>query len=330
MAGSGARPEVVLGIDEAGYGPLLGPLVVGAVTLECERYDALAIWRALGPRSGVADSKAVFSHRAMGPGEATVLALLSLAGVRPVTRAELLDAVLVDAQGALAPFSTGVEVLGPVDEAPCRAGTGLLACTADRAPLPRWVSEHPAGRAQDLAARLATAGVRIASARAIALCPGRLNRAFDAGISKGLVDFWLFGAHLERAAREAARRRLTAHCGKLGGRSRYGDLLADLGLTAVVEESPARSAYEVSGVGRVEFLRKAESQHPAVAMASMVAKLVREHLLDQWHAMLAAASDRPLEPASGYHEPATLRYVEETAPARRLLGVPDRCFLRGR
>jgi hypothetical protein len=62
-------------------------------------------------------------------------------------------------------------------------------------------------------------------------------------------------------------------------------------------------------------------------MASMIAKLVRELVLDQWHEVLARRV-AGLEPCSGYHNAVTKRYVEATREARAALGVPDRCFIR--
>lgn len=314
----------VIGIDEAGYGPMLGPLVVASVSVECDGgYDPGALWRALGPGSGVADSKLVLAHGDMARGEATTLAVLELAGVldpRPgaATRRGLFERLLVEPPG------------GPGGAACCVRGAPFVAaaCEPDARPLPRWAGGLDPGRASDLGRRLAGAGVRLAGARAIALCPGRLNEAVSRGVSKLVVDWSLFAKLLEadRDALAAAPGALAA-CGKLGGQSRYGRLLADLGLSTPLEEGRARSRYRLASLGEVEFVAHAESVHPPVAMASMIAKLVRELVLDQWHEALARHA-HGLAPCSGYHNAATARFVEATCEARRALGVPDRCFVR--
>jgi hypothetical protein len=60
------------------------------VTLDCpDGYSPDALWRALGSGSGVADSKRVLSHRSMGPGEESALAIIAMAtpsGQVPRTR----------------------------------------------------------------------------------------------------------------------------------------------------------------------------------------------------------------------------------------------------
>jgi len=319
----------VIGIDEAGYGPVLGPLVVGGVTLECERYDAEGLVEGVGRPSGIDDSKAVLSHRSMGRGEATVLTFLAAAGVAPRTRRELFDALLVEPPDLVGPWRPEEGTADPVPEAPCRsAGEAPEGCSPDDTPLPRWGAGPSSERVETLRARLEATGVRIAAARAVCLCPGRFNRAVAAEVSKGLVDYRLMARLLEVEASRRGDDPILAHCGKLGGRSHYEDLLQDLGLTTRIEESRARSAYHVGGLGQVEFLRSAESQHLAVAMASMVAKLVREHVLDQWHGMLAAHVDGDLGTCSGYRDPVTRRYIEATTGAREALGVPERCFTR--
>lgn len=318
----------VIGIDEAGYGPLLGPLVVGSVSLECrqDRYDPEKLWRALGAKSGIADSKVVLSHRDMKSGEESTLAVLALAGVEVTTRKELFDKVLVP------PPELAIDHLGVMSTASdswaCTETSiqARKACEPDEREMPRWGATPSSERVEDLRQRFEDLGIKVASARAIAVCPGLFNRAVMAGMSKLLLDWKLFARllALDRAELEPDG---FAACGKLGGRSRYGALLMDLGFSSVIEESRARSAYDLTDLGRVEFIRHAEAAHPPVAMASMIAKVVREHLLDQWHQMLSSAIPG-LERCSGYRDPVTKRYVAQTAEARAELGIPDECFLR--
>ncbi len=61
--------ELVIGIDENGLGPRLGPLVVTAVAMEVDAYEPKKLARAL-KRRGYTDSKDVCSFQSMADGEA--------------------------------------------------------------------------------------------------------------------------------------------------------------------------------------------------------------------------------------------------------------------
>lgn len=320
----------VIGIDEAGFGPLLGPLVVAAVSLECDRYHPDAIWSALAPGWVIADSKTVLSHRHMASGEETTLSLLALSGRTGERVGDLLEGLLVPPPdlrrgiGASETPSGSPPLAGAFCAVPERSRPAVCGELAAR--LPRWGEAPSPERADDLRRCLARAGVRLAAARAVAICPGVLNDAMSAGVSKLLVDWRLFAELLRQDLDELSPGGYAA-CGKLGGRSAYGALLADLGLSSVIEEGRALSAYHLTGLGRVEFIRHAESAHPPVAMASMIAKLVREYVLDGWHAALAREVPG-LESCSGYRDPVTASYVKRTEAARSRLGISQRCFLR--
>jgi ribonuclease HII len=316
----------VIGIDEAGYGPLLGPLVVGAVSLECEDYDPQRLWRALGEDSGIADSKQVLSHRNMARGEETTLALLALAGWEPKDRRELMEQVVIPAPSmackaaAAVCRATGLPVEGSGDQ-----GWG---CAPDDQPLPRWGQRPSARRIEELQRRLASEGVSLATARAALVCPGHFNEAVAQGANKLRINWSLFRRLLEHDRAQLAPGGLAA-CGKLSGQRRYQSLLAGLGDTEVLEEEASHSAYLVQGLGRVEFVRHAEAAHPPVAMASMIAKMLREHVMDQWHGLLSRLTPG-LGTCSGYRDVVTKRYVAATESARQRLGIPDACFLRCR
>lgn len=320
IASKGMR---VIGIDEAGYGPLLGPLVVTSVSMECRGdYESEAIWRAIGRDFGIADSKRVLSHRNMAPGESTTLALLSCLGVKPATRRELFETIVVDPPSFDGGNSEAAEFVPPC----CSRRLRDAACDADEATLPRWGRPPERDLVDELRARLDRAGVRLHAARAVVLCPGRFNDALDRGINKADVNWRLF-AHLLRLERSWLRPAGFAACGKLGGRSKYGSLLIDLGFSSVIEEGRRRSAYSLEDFGVVEFLRSAETEHVPVAMASMIGKLLREHVLDQWHQMFASHLAE-LETCSGYRDVVTRRQVERTTKIRAQLGIPDCCYLR--
>src|SRR5262245_55449982 len=269
----------IIGIDEAGYGPNLGPLVMTAAA--CRVPDALAaadLWdvlrravrRPADPDDGrllIADSKEVYSTaRGLSGLEAGVLAAL----------------------------------------APCRAnGEGCLrhyldwlapAAGAELGREPWYTGQSPlpvAAEAADCSVAVerfreacAAAGVAWAGFRSVVVCPARFNEVLGRSGSKGAV----LGDGLTELVRWA--RALTAgdepvafFVDKHGGRNTYAPMLQDAledGMVMAHEEGMARSAYSVLGVPqpiRLTFQPRADAEIFGVALASMVSKYLREVLM---------------------------------------------------
>ncbi len=99
---------LVIGIDEAGYGPTLGPLVVTATAFDVADPDA-DLWETLADdvartrrgaagRLPVADSKVIYAGgRGLADLERTVLAFLAATGRTPRTLRELIAELCSDA-----------------------------------------------------------------------------------------------------------------------------------------------------------------------------------------------------------------------------------------
>jgi ribonuclease HII len=292
----------IIGVDENGLGPKLGPLVVTGVRLRLEGPPpSLAELRAA---TGIDDSKRVFTPARRGRGEALALGLLGIPGA--ASPAELLA-------GRLVP---------PPWDHPEACPTSTLPCPAlPVRPLPRWTRN-----ARDVATGLRRLGVVVERVACVVLCPGTLNVALGDGTSKLAVDLRLFEVVVEALRAEA--RECEAICGKVGGTNRYAErFVAWAGRPVRVEvESRARSTYEVEGAGRVSFVRDADASEPAVAMASIVGKYVRELWMDD----LAAAAEWEGPTPSGYHDAASDR-LEARLRERIAAGVltyPAGCVRR--
>ncbi len=301
------RGWLYAGIDEAGYGPVLGPLCVAGAVLRVAGApgpEPPDLWASLADavcrtiretRSGrvaIADSKRLrttaASQHPLAHLERGVLCALRLAGGTPRCESELLARLGV-ASSPLPWYGAA-----PDGELP-------LSTTADHVDL--------------LATRLGRAcrdaGVELLDVQCRALDEADFNARVEDRGNKARVSFGLAmdlarRLWLARATREATHEpRLVVDM--QGGRRDYADLLADALPGAVVERIGAtdeRIVYQVRGAQdlrrlRVSFEVAAESRHLPVALASMTAKLVRELFMRRLNAHWCARVP-DLRPTAGY------------------------------
>ncbi|MGH7297032.1 MAG: hypothetical protein ACRELB_18990 [Polyangiaceae bacterium] len=313
--------EVLIGVDENGLGPRLGPLVVTAVTAAARGEGVnKAGSRPKGAlRKRLDDSKKLVDYKDNALGEAWARAIARRMGLgEPASPDALIHALSIDgAQALRAPC--------PQDHAAqCWDASGEAFACDDA--LLRQVE-------RDLD-KLEAAGVTVVRAACVVTCTRRLNE----GVARNLTRFHVDLHAMERLvlhARERADRDVVATCGKVGGFDMYSPAFGPLGgrLHAVAVEGRARSEYSFPGLGRVAFVRDADSKHLLVCMASLVGKWVRDVLMARivryHHAHLAHfAPQTDLPDASGYHDPVTARFVEATRLSRRARALPDDCFER--
>ena len=295
------------GIDEAGYGPNLGPLVMTAVVAEAPEGTVVDVWNDLSNTVGRAgtpsnrlaidDSKLIYKA---GVGrsalDAGVLALLNAIGrPMPSTFGELLQAL----------------------------ETGSL----EEAELTPWIDSDPLWKAPPLPCLDPFAQVpwRLVDVRAVVVGPARFNAGLNATGSKATVHFQAFRGLLDRLWRDTTVDCSTKVVGdKHGGRHYYLDLLVDAFPDAWIDrgpEGPELSRYVIRQGGRrleLSLRPKADSGDGLVALASMVAKSVREHWMDAFNTYWARRIPH-LKATAGYPQDA-LRFRREIEAAST---VPD-------
>lgn len=314
--------EIIAGIDEAGYGPTLGPLVVSSAVFEVPEGKE-DLWAALAPavsrkaaryRVAVDDSKRIYrAGRGLAILEESVLAfLLALRGSLPKDLKAFIQA-------------TGSSGTGYLDEYPWYR----------RRPLDLPLKGFP-GRIQSHARRIRAAmdgaGVRMRNLRIYPVEVRDFNRGVRAKGSKAAVCFervlriirWLWSQAGELPVRVLVDRQ--------GGRSHYGALLGESIRPEhfdTVEENDTISHYRLAAGDRrmeVRFACDEDTRSLPVALASMSAKYTRELHMSLFNRFWQEHAAH-LKPTAGYPQDAR-RFLGEIRKLRGSLRVADRILIR--
>ena len=302
---------ILLGIDEAGYGPLLGPLTVAGVAFRVpdDRADA-CLWRILADsitrsvrrtdiRLPIVDSKKLYSRQdGLMALERTALVMLKTAGRQPASFKSLLKVV--------AP-----KMVGDLDAYPWYA-------RFDPA-LPLATSAADIGtRANAVRRDMDQQGVELIAVHADVVCEGHFNRLVEATRNKSILPLQSGMRIIQRMLERGEGVALSVCVDRNGGRERYADKLMTFfegSSLRIREETPQRSAYELKtelGAFSIEFVVKAEERSLPVALASVFAKYVREAMMRGLNAYFLEYLPT-LAPTAGYYTDAQ-RFLEAIAP----------------
>jgi ribonuclease HII len=304
---------LVMGVDENGLGPRLGPLLATAVALRTPRYARAALCDR-GLALGLTDSKETGGFGRMGFIESVALALLSRAGGGvPASADELLDRVSPGSRPRLRACCPNEPTAGQ--------------CWSVELPLPLFGGEVAYGEAL-LDRLIGRSSLRIVDVQSRVACAGLLNAELAAGKNKLAVDLELF-EDLICAVHSRHGSPLLAVCGMIGGIRDYASRLSRFEPHRVGSLAGRRGQrrYAVDGVGELRFEVDADARHLPVALASIVGKYVREICMRRIGEFYR--QDVPeLKLASGYHDPVTTHFIDATEASRRRLGIAPDCFRR--
>jgi ribonuclease HII len=318
----------LIGTDEAGYAPHLGPLVISASAFWVEDLASGTdlYWRlkrvvckspprrGLSKRLAIADSKLLYSPSVgLRWLERGVLAALSLAARCPEN--------WLDVWGLLDPES--IERLPTM---PWHLNFDLrLPVAADR--------EDLAGLIPALREGFSKCGVRLAALRSRAVFPDEFNRANDQWGNKSETLSKLTLALLAEVLAQCQGEPVMVVCDKHGGRNFYGRLLQQQFPDVLIEvhgEGHAESVYRWGpSAARVEarFRAGGETFLPA-ALASMTSKYLRELSMRAFNEFWCGRV-RDLAPTAGYPTDAR-RFRTAVRATQRALGIDDRIMWRSR
>lgn len=313
----------LVGIDEAGYGPNLGPLVVSASVWEVpERVCTQDLKRLLAgvvvssraelpdngsPCLAIGDSKVLYqSGKGLRHLERGLWAALSLLGCRPGTWHEVWQ--------VLAPGGLDAE-----EAQPWHAAYDLrLPRDADRSDI------EPA--ACVLGERLAQHRIRLVGLRSRAVFPSEFNRLVEQCGSKGSALSQITLRLAAEMLAPLAGGPISVVCDKHGGRDRYQHLLFEQFPDHVIEircEGRKESVYRFGPPERrieFRFQVQGESCLPT-ALASMASKYLRELAMRAWNEFWCARVEG-LAPTAGY-PPDGLRFKRAIAALQEELGIDD-------
>lgn len=315
----------IVGIDEAGYGPNLGPFLMTAVACQvpdsCREADLWHLLRAGVRRSTEAgdelllidDSKRVYTTRGLAGLERGVLASFGCAiPALPATLAELIEWACPDDGEELRRevWYRGVEAL-PVHLAPGE----LEACAA---------------RFGEVCTSAAVGSWQV---RSVVVCPARFNALLDESGTKGHVLSHALTYLLRwQRAHLPGKDDLVFFIDKHGGRNTYAAMIQHAlsdGIVFGVQESMDRSAYRVHGLERevrLEFQPRADGEHLCVALASMLSKYLREVLMLEFNRFWREHVP-DLKPTAGYPGDAA-RFLQAIRQTIEKLGLRESCIWR--
>lgn len=345
---------IYAGIDEAGYGPFFGPLVVGrsifavepgagtkagsgGAALDAsplEAGDAPAdMWKLMGSsicrtlaerrkknRIAINDSKKLHSQSAgIRHLELGVLAFAALAGRDPAHVGDWLDCVGEQSHRQLGPMVWySPTATSPWAELP-------TACTPGELAVARSMLQRTAEGA----------GIKVLDLGAAVVFEDRFNRMAAATRSKASLSFTFVSGHLVHVWEHYGQHHPAVVVDRQSGRTHYRELLAMTFPNARVTEiceTPLMSCYRLEEAGNqpramtVCFRTEAEEAHLPVAMASMVAKYTRELLMARFQQWFERALPN-VKPTAGYGTDAN-RFWRDVQPHLAQLRIDPQLLRR--
>jgi ribonuclease HII len=147
---------------------------------------------------------------------------------------------------------------------------------------------------------------------------------------------WRCTANVLRAAidQTIAARPLHVVADRCGGRMRYGQVLQDMvpeGTVVVLDETPERSDYRIDGLRQgctLTFLERGEDHAMPVALASCLAKYLRELLVERLNAWFQSRLPE-LRATAGYYSDGH-RFLAEASALVDAPGFPRERLIRAR
>ena len=321
--------RLIVGIDEAGYGPNLGPLVIAAsVWRSTKRFDVSQGLAPFAPEFHAAPWKPGSDHVPFGDSKKIYKRSLGIAGLEIAMR------FFEHAIGRSNPSLLDLNYLAPLDylrveskewyaqkwtveenKSSCNLGTDL--------------AESAQSKLESLGLHLIGIELRILDEKYFNEGIQRLGNKAEllAETSLGLV--W---RQLQSYTLKDSFDSVEVYCDRQGGRKHYAALLAasydlhhpsePVPLFHAIDESPTLSRYRSEYCERpltIQFQVDGDSLFPS-AVASLAAKWAREVLMARLNKFWQSTVQRPIKPTAGYAVDAA-RFADQVMPYATQLGL---------
>jgi len=282
----------IVGIDENGYGPLLGPLIITGIKIEMEGEDPLIETDVVQFRTPfrLKDSKYIFtrSSHSYKRGEQIVFKVFNLLGIKTKTFQELLNLISIN---PITIGEYGLEDFG----------------------IPVFQNELVK---TDFSNYWAKVGLFFKDVKINVIMPDKFNREIEQFNNKSIVDFKGF---MEVAKELIDEDKHYVLCGKIGGTDRYSRFFEALSINyKTVIEKRVHSEYLLNEKDHIYFLLNGDEKYLPIMLASIVGKYVRELFMLALSRKLGFNTEIPY--ASGYrHDQKTyelLKMLNDTEKKR--------------
>ncbi|MFQ5962893.1 MAG: hypothetical protein ACE5KZ_01250 [Candidatus Scalinduaceae bacterium] len=318
--------SIIAGIDEAGYGPKLGPLVLTTVAIDIPvKYNnKINIWHLLKEaisdkiqkrrnRVVVHDSKKIYSQKS---------------GLKILEEAVL--SFIWCTKGQVTRFSDLLKLLSNYNEEvfnkyPWYKGKDIdLPVASNVSAILNYV---------DLVKNtISLQEVSLLEVKSIFICAYEINKQLKLYGNKSLLLFKNSEKHLKGIFEQFGKNEPQVLIDKHGGRNHYHKLLANsfegCNVNAILEGNSI-STYKISNERRkmnVSFAVGADSKYFPTALASMFSKYIRELFIrlfnEYWQERV-----HDIKPTAGYPEDAK-RFLSQIHKTKNKLGISDDILIR--
>ncbi len=323
---------VYAGIDEAGYGPLFGPLVIVRTVFMLDRYEPVldppSLWRLLNStvckkpgdknkRLAINDSKMLYTPaKSLEHIERGVLSFLSTSGTNPKNLADLLENLAYDL------------VSRQINHDWYHAPNG-----DPQVPLILSLSQLEKSKKR-LHRAMRKKSVHLSDIKAAVVFEDRFNQFVRIKGSKAGCAWSFVSDHLKEIWSRYGKHHPLVVVDHQGGRKNYQSLLEPTFSPAKLNtlcENPLESFYRIShGIRKMHVLVqvRSERRHFPVALASMTAKYLRELLMKRFQNFWSRQAPN-VKPTFGYFEDG-LRFLREIQPFITDLKIDPDVFIRCR